>query len=99
MPARIIRCPECKSRFELDPHDARLGHAQCPECRAMIPVRGGALRSHAGGSGVKWIVIILVLVGLLCVGCCGGVIWLFWSQIKPTDFPEQTQDYADARKT
>lgn len=46
-----------------------------------------------------WVVIILVVVGLVFLGCCGGIVALFWYQMKPTDFPEQSQDYADARKT
>jgi acetyl esterase/lipase len=99
MPARTIRCPECNARFEFDPQDARFGHTQCPDCRARVPLSGGPRRAQ-GGSGTKWAIIIVVLVIVLCVvGCCGGIAALFWYQMKPTDFPEQTQEYADARKT
>lgn len=105
MPARSIRCPECRTQFEVDPRDARIGHAQCPECRAMVTVRGGgggggggSSRSR-GGSGLGCILAIVAIISLSFLGCCGGIIALFWYQIKPTDFPEQTQDYADARKT
>lgn len=99
MPARTVRCPECNLRFEIDPREARLGHVQCPECRAIIPVRGGVPRTRGRSSGVVWIVVIVGLVCLLFAGCCGGIIAIVWYQSKPTDFPTQAQDYADARKT
>jgi dienelactone hydrolase len=97
MPARKIRCPECDYRFTLDAEDLADGRVRCPDCRAVVPLRGG-YRRH-GGSGTKWIVFFLVLVCVLFIGCCAGLVGLVWWSIKPTSFPEQTQDYADARKT
>ena len=64
----------------------------------MVRVHGSGSRSNRSSS-TKWILIILAIVGFIVVGCCGGIIALVWYQVKPTDFPEQTQDYADARKT
>jgi dipeptidyl aminopeptidase/acylaminoacyl peptidase len=48
---------------------------------------------------MKWVVIGLLaflFIGLVCCGGCGGLIWL---SIKPTNFPEQTEEYVDARKS
>lgn len=47
---------------------------------------------------MKWVIGLVLVLGLLVVGCCGGLIGLGWWAIRPTSFPEQTQDYADARK-
>ena len=96
MPARHVRCPECDYRVRLDPEDLDDGRVRCGQCGTVIPLRG---RRRSGGSGAKWIVIVLVLVGVLGLGCCAGLIGLVWWSIKPTSFPEQTEDYADARKT
>jgi dienelactone hydrolase len=30
--------------------------------------------------------------------CCGGIVVLFWSSMTPTSFPEETENYAQARK-
>jgi dienelactone hydrolase len=35
---------------------------------------------------------------LLMLSCAGGIAGLVWWFISPTSFPEQTEDYADARK-
>jgi dienelactone hydrolase len=104
MPPRTLRCRECDARFDLDPEDAGLRRVRCPQCGAMVPVRsGGDFRSRASrpprSSAAKWIILAVVLVAVLGLGCCGGVIGLVWWSMKPTSFPEQTQDYADARKT
>jgi acetyl esterase/lipase len=45
--------------------------------------------------------LVLIIGGMLLIcglGCCGGGGWLIWSMLKPTEFGEQTQEYADARK-
>src|SRR5205823_326129 len=96
MPARKIRCPECDDRFTLDAEDIAVGRARCRQCGTVIPLRGGS--KSGGGSAALWIVLALVVVGVFVLGCCGGLGYLFWLAIKPTSFPEQTQDYADARK-
>src|SRR5262245_2865209 len=95
MPPAKIRCHECECRFELDREDLGRRRVRCPECGAMVRVPAAG----SGRSGSKWIVLALVVVGVLGLGCCGGVAGLFWYAIKPTSFPEQTQDYVDARKT
>ncbi|MBO0699578.1 MAG: alpha/beta fold hydrolase, partial [Zavarzinella sp.] len=98
MPRRTLRCTDCGCRFDLDREDEGRRRVRCPECGAAVPVRSGGSRS-GGSSALMWILIILGIVGVLGVGCCAGLFWLGWSTIKPTEYPEQTQDYADARKT
>jgi dienelactone hydrolase len=44
-----------------------------------------------------WLFGILGGVGVLGVLCCGGGVWAVRSFLSPTSFPEQTEDYADAR--
>jgi acetyl esterase/lipase len=97
MPARKIRCPECDDRFTLDAEDLAVGRARCRQCGTVIPLRGGS--RSGGGSAAVWIVVALGVVGVFILGCCGGVGYLFWLGIRPTSFPDPTQDYADARKT
>jgi len=104
MRPRMLHCRECDARFELDPDDADARRVRCPQCGAMVPVRSpGSHRDYDDrprrGSATKWIILIAVLVAILGLGCCGGIIGLGWMAIRPTSFPEQTQDYADARKT
>jgi dipeptidyl aminopeptidase/acylaminoacyl peptidase len=71
----------------------------------MVPVRAQAPRRRDDdyaprrGSAAKWIILGIVLAVVLVVGCCAGLIGLVWWSMKPTSFPEQTQDYADARKS
>jgi dipeptidyl aminopeptidase/acylaminoacyl peptidase len=48
---------------------------------------------------MKWILLLVLVVSLAFFACCGGFIWLAWKTMQPTDFPEQPQDYAAARKT
>jgi dienelactone hydrolase len=103
MAPRKIQCPECRFRFELTPDDAHIGHAQCPECRAMVTIGSSgrisrSSTSSGGGSGTKWVIIVLLIVVLVGLGCCGACGGLFWLSVKPTSFPEQSDDYPDARK-
>jgi dipeptidyl aminopeptidase/acylaminoacyl peptidase len=44
------------------------------------------------------VLIVLGVIGMLVLGCCGGLIGVGWYFVKPTSFPEQTEDYAVARK-
>jgi dienelactone hydrolase len=63
----------------------------------MVPTRRTAYSSS--GSGKKWIVFGAIALGAMMLLCLGGVIGYGWYSVRPTNFPEQTQDYADARKT
>lgn len=108
MPPPQLRCPDCGCRFTPPDEDADRPRVRCPDCGGQVfnHLRGdeddgdrpGRRPGGRQGSGTKLVVGLLVLVGLLGLGCCGGVIGLVWYAIRPTPFPEQTQDYADARK-
>src|SRR5687768_2851090 len=99
MPRRMLRCPDCGCPFELRRDDLDRRRVPCPDCRAAVPVRPTGARRSGGGSALKWFLIVLGFVGVLGVGCCGGVMWIGWRAVQPTEFAEQAQDYADARKT
>jgi len=105
MPPRPVRCPDCGHRFPPTAEEVDHGRAHCPDCGADVDVRsrGRDGTDYDDGrparSGRRWLVVGLGLFALLVVGCCGGLGGLAWFAVKPTSFPEQTQDYADARKT
>jgi dienelactone hydrolase/DNA-directed RNA polymerase subunit RPC12/RpoP len=103
MPSEV-QCPQCGHEF-LPPWSARVGQrVECPRCGAMIastardrsrapdgqrPTPGGGNRMLAGG---------LLGCGALLLLCCGGVVAIGWWAASPTAFPEQKEDYAQARK-
>src|SRR4051794_27091017 len=95
MPPRSLRCPECDARFTPDPEDAGRRRVRCPDCGAMVPNDEGGRAKKSGGSGL---LVVFGIVGLLALGCCGGIGGLFWWAVSPTTFPEPTSDYAEARK-
>jgi dienelactone hydrolase len=99
MPRRMLRCRDCGYEFDLRRDDLDRRRVPCPDCGAPVPVRLGPSRPSGGSSALKWVLIILGIFGVLGIACCGGIMWLGWSTIKPTEYPEQSQDYADARKT
>ena len=62
--------------------------------------RRRAARRDSGrpGDRKRTVLVVGCVLGVLLLGCCGGVGGLLWYHLAPTTFPEQTQDYADARK-
>jgi dipeptidyl aminopeptidase/acylaminoacyl peptidase len=57
------------------------------------------LRRPRRSSAVKrWLIGGLIGCATLAVLCCGGVGLGIWWLLTPTSFPEQTEDYATARK-
>lgn len=87
-------------------------NVRCPSCGSHVPVgRGRGDRDRnaddplarrgkpaGSGSGTKILVGLLVVAGLLVL-CCGGAIVGGWRWLAaPTAFPEQTEDYAQARQ-
>src|SRR5437773_1081885 len=96
---QYIRCRSCNESIALTSQMENVEDMRCPSCGAHVSVRGGgASRGKRSGGGLKIIVGMLVGAGLL-VACCGGVIVAGWSWlVSPTSFPEQTEDYAQARQ-
>ncbi len=70
-----------------------------------MPIRGGSSsrggsRTKSGGSYlVVWVIVGIFVFALLAMGCCGGLLFYTMKKVGPADYPVQTQDYADARKT
>ena len=96
-----LRCPECDARFGLDPDDEDRRRVRCPDCGAWVPNRDESDRPRrrpAKSGGSKGLLIALGIAGLAVLGCCGGIGGFVWWTVKPTSFPEPTQDYAEARK-
>jgi dienelactone hydrolase len=96
---RRLVCPDCGARFANpaldDPDEDRDRDRDDDFDDRPRRRRRPAARSSAG----KVILFLLLGGSVLGLGCCGGLGWLGWSYIKPTSFPEPTEDYADARKS
>ena len=109
MPA-VTRCPECGRRFRLPP-SARTAMS-CPYCGGLVewdeaeedederpssrPSRRARPRRR---SNTKMLLIGgLVGCGVLFVLCAGGIGIAVWRFTSPTSFPEQKEDYAQARQ-
>src|SRR6478672_1171126 len=67
---------------------------RCPACGATVPNADGGRSKKSRGPGL---LVVLGVVGLLGLGCCGGVGGLFWWAVGPTTFPEPTHSYVQAR--
>jgi dienelactone hydrolase len=109
----IMQCPKCQSPIRLPSTGAIDKKFSCPTCHTvfaipedhfdaadkMLPRRGARpLRRKKKSAARLWIglgagcgVTLLAVVG----GCIGLVYWF----LSPTSFPDQTEDYAQARKT
>jgi dienelactone hydrolase len=59
---------------------------------------GAGGQGPSPGGGNKRVTGGLLGCGLLVVLCCGGILGLGWWAASPTEFPEQKEDYAQARK-
>lgn len=97
---RSVRCPDCRRSFPLADEDADRRRVPCPDCGelVLVPRSDDDRPRPRRRSGRRWLVGGLVAAGVLGVGCCGGLMLFGWFAVRPTSFPEQTQDYADARK-
>ena len=103
----FIRCPECARQFRLPSSDA--DPIRCPFCDTRVELeedeRDGKVRplSRRGrprrSSNAKTFLLIGLggcgMLGLLCAGGIGTTIWWVTSA---TSYPEQTEDYAQARQ-
>src|SRR6516162_9122989 len=107
--ANYVYCPECDHKIPLNSADGPRRRVRCPVCGAQVRSAYGVdedydeyerprpRRRPASRSSAKvWLLVGGVVVGLIILGC-GGIIFLGWRSIQPTSFPEQTEDYAQAR--
>src|SRR5262249_14369249 len=95
---QYIRCRSCDERIAVTSQIEQAGEGDCPSCGAYVSLRRGGSRRQGSGSGLKIVIGLLVVAGLLGA-CCIGVTAVGWSWLtKPTSFPEQTEDYAQARQ-
>jgi dienelactone hydrolase len=88
--ARTIRCPSCGEP------DFRATDESCLE----DDEDGGQprRRSRRLSTGMKWLIGGFIAAGLLLVLCAGGISLVIWRFLTPTAFPEQSEDYAQARQ-
>jgi dienelactone hydrolase len=105
MPSQV-QCPECGHEF-LPPWSARAGQRfECPRCgsvkastaRDFVRKSAQVGQGLSPGGGNKMLLGGLLGCGLLALLCCGGIAGIGWWAAAPTAFPEQKEDYAQARK-
>jgi dienelactone hydrolase len=95
-----IRCPECARRFRLPSSTASAIY--CPFCDAPvddepIDVRRSSRRPRRSNAKL-FLILGLSGCGVLVLLCAGGIGTIYWWLTSTTSFPEQTEDYAQARQ-
>jgi dienelactone hydrolase len=103
----FARCPECARRFRLPSSTSTAIH--CPYCEAIVEleddegevdVRPSQRRGRPKrrSKSKLYLGIGLAGCGTLVLLCAGGIGIAVWRLTAPTSFPEQTEDYAQARQ-
>ena len=104
----FVYCPECDHRIPLGSGDAPRRKVRCPVCGARVRSaedvnadwdnddRPRRRRPPQRSQAKVWLIVAGVIAGLVVLGC-GGIIFLGIRAIRPTSFPEQTEDYVQAR--
>jgi pimeloyl-ACP methyl ester carboxylesterase len=103
----FIRCPECERQIRLRSSDADV--IRCPSCDARVELdederdrdvrRSSRRRRPQRRSNARTFLIVgLVGCGTLMLLCAGGIGTAIWWLLSPTSYPEQTEDYAQARR-
>src|SRR5262245_51149962 len=103
-----VYCPECDHRIPVGSGEGPRRKVRCPVCGARVRSADGVdadwddedrprRRRPPPRSQTKvWLLVGGVIVLLVILGC-GGIIFMAWRGMGPTSFPEQTEDYAQAR--
>jgi len=104
----FLRCPACERQFRSP--SSTTASVRCPFCDERIdadrePENDNGRRASSGvgrrprrSSGMKILAGVLVGCGVLIVLCGGGIGLGVWWLLSPTSFPEQTEEYAQARQ-
>jgi dienelactone hydrolase len=106
MPA-FARCPECARRFRVPSSSAT--SLRCPFCEAPVDADDAERDEEIASSPRRarpprrsnaktFLFVGLGCGGLLILLCAGGIGTAIWWFTSPTSFPEQTEDYAQARQ-
>jgi dienelactone hydrolase len=110
---KFVHCPECDHGFRIPSFTVAGDEVICPSCGARVAkaaenvdeVRdedgqqpSSRARSQRRQNGSKLVVGMLVGCGALVLLCGGGLGAVMWWLLSPTPFPEQTEDYAQARQ-
>ncbi len=107
------QCPECRSPIRLPPTAAPGKRFRCPACSAVfaipgddfnageeeLPRRQARPRRRKKKSAARLWIGLGVGCGVALMAVVGGCVGLFYWFLSPTSFPDQTEDYAQARKT
>lgn len=91
-PGKQFRCPSCATTFV--PFPAEPDDAASDEEEFDRPRRRKRRRKN---NTAKIVLSILGGCGVLVLLVCGGLVGLVYWGLSPTSFPEQTEDYAEAR--
>ncbi len=101
------RCPSCGEPLPRRPEPERPSPAPAPRVSRPAEDEEGEReererprrrRARPKKSGLKWALVGLGGCGLLCLISCVGVVFgIYYWVAAPTSFPEQTEDYAEAR--
>jgi dienelactone hydrolase len=104
-----IYCPECDHKIPLGSVDGPRRKVRCPVCGAQVRSAYGVDEDYDDDDRPRprrrppprsqakiWLIVGGVVVGLIILGC-GGIFFLGWRAFQPTSFPEQTEDYVQAR--
>jgi dienelactone hydrolase len=105
----FVHCPECGHRFRLSA-SSRTSSVRCPSCGARVDsaieeeadneVQPSSRRGRSPRRSNRNKILIGVLLGCgtLIVLCAGVSAALWWWLFSPTSFPNQTEQYAQARQ-
>jgi dienelactone hydrolase len=93
-----IRCPACDKSFPLSGRNTARSRAADDDFDDEGETRRRRPKKRGWSTATKVILGLLIGGGLLLLIVCGGIGYGIWWMVSPTSFPEQTEDYAEARQ-
>jgi len=110
LPMSVFHCPHCDQPVDATAPRAGAARVRCPACgesfRLPTPweadddpeVRPRRRRSAEQPKSYRKLIFgLLGGCGVLVLLCGGGLVWLVVHFLSPTSYPEQTEDYPEAR--